>query len=469
MRRSQLAAICGIVILTSWPSAHVLRSGVVSYTLEDLGTLNGAPLMPRSINSSGHVVGNATTADGAGVAFILDGQQARRIGSQVGEFIEAHAINDKDEVVGLSMGSDGFPFAVAYTTAGGIRALALPQGYWSSAFGINASGQVTGYAGSSALHAFRYSDADNVVYLGTFGGSESYGYGINDAGQVTGCSQTVDNKMHAFLSDDATSMVDLGTLGGSQSCGVSINRHGQAAGWSWLFVEPTQHAFRYSKEAGLEDLGTLGGADSFATAINDDGTVVGWSLDGNGERHAFVFTDAEGLIDLNSLIDPALGWVLTEANGINAGGQIVGVGLVGIEPRAFRLTPPPSGRPAPTDTIPPNIASVTAQPPALWPPHGEMVAVSIRAVATDAVDPAPACRITGVTSSEAETGTSNQDRPRDFVVTGDLSLRVRAELGHKSRERLYTIAVTCTDASGNEAGSQVSVRVVKNPWEVRRY
>jgi hypothetical protein len=174
------------------------------------------------------------------------------------------------------------------------------------------------------------------------------------------------------------------------------------------------------------------------------------------------------LLDLNSLIDPALGWVLTEANGINAGGQIVGVGMVGSEARAFRLTPPPSGPQAPADTTAPEITSVTAWPPVIWPPHGEMVPVRVRAVATDVVDPAPACRIAGVTNSEADTGTSNQDRPRDFVVTGDLSLRVRAELGHKSRERLYTIAVTCTDAAGNQAGSQVSVRVVKNPWEVYR-
>jgi uncharacterized membrane protein len=154
MRRTQLRGHHGIVILTSWPSARVLRSGVAFYTLEDLGTLNGAALTPRSINSSGHVVGNAPTADGASVAFILDGQQARQIGSQVGEFIEAHAINDRDEVVGFFMGSEGYSLAVEYTAANGIHALALPQGYMSSAFGINASGQVTGYAGSSTLTRF---------------------------------------------------------------------------------------------------------------------------------------------------------------------------------------------------------------------------------------------------------------------------------------------------------------------------
>ena len=41
------------------------------------------------------------------------------------------------------------------------------------------------------------------------------------------------------------------------------------------------------------------------------------------------------MVDLNSLIDPSSGWVLSEANGINDLGQIVGGGSLG----AFILTP----------------------------------------------------------------------------------------------------------------------------------
>jgi len=55
--------------------------------------------------------------------------------------------------------------------------------------------------------------------------------------------------------------------------------------------------------------------------INASGVVVGTK--GNFQR-ALLFTDAGGLQDLNTLIDPSLGWVLMSATDINDAGQIVG-------------------------------------------------------------------------------------------------------------------------------------------------
>ncbi len=47
------------------------------------------------------------------------------------------------------------------------------------------------------------------------------------------------------------------------------------------------------------------------------------------------------MIDLNTLIDPASGWILTSARDINDAGQITGTGLFDGQPRAFLLTPVP--------------------------------------------------------------------------------------------------------------------------------
>jgi probable HAF family extracellular repeat protein len=464
MRRFQIAAACGAVLLMSWPCVEVVHTRLPLYTIEDLGTLNGAPLTPRGINAAGHVVGMAEDSAGAHVAFVIDTQAARDLGSLGGTFAEANAINDQDEIAGFSMGSDGVVRAFRYTAAG-MQPLAQPEGTASLAYAINATGQIAGYGGSTAYHAFRYTPATGMTDLGTLGGSASYAYGLNVAGQVTGCAWMAGWEAHAFVSDGTGPMQDLSTLGGTQSCGVSINRAGQIAGWSFLGGDLFQHAFRYSLSNGLQDLGTLGGMDSFGAAINDSGTVVGWSTDPNGERRAFVFTDADGLANLNDRLDPGLGWTLTEATGINAGGQIVGVGLLGGERRAFRLTPPPTVTVTPPDLTPPVITSVRPWPPALWPPHGEMMRVRVRVAATDNVDPAPSCRVTSVTSSEPDAGTSKQDRPHDIVVRGDLALSLRAELGPKARERVYTLAVTCADAAGNAAVQQATVRVVKNPWQ----
>jgi probable HAF family extracellular repeat protein len=463
MQRFRLAAICGVVLMMSWPSAHILRSDPALYTVDDLGTLNGAPLTPLGINASGHVVGTADSTDGGTVGFFLDEAPPRDIGSLGGTHTEARAVNDADQVVGFSIDAAGTLRAFRYAPSAGLSALAMPDGYASLAYAINSSGQIAGFGGTDAYHAFRFEEGAGVTDLGTLGGFSSYGYGINETGQVTGCSQLSNYSLHAFVWDDAQGMHDLGTLGGSQSWGLAINRSGQIAGWSSLAGDMFTHAFRYSPASGLQDLGSLGGGDSAATAINDDGTVVGWSYDTTGAQRAVVFTDADGLVDLNALIDPALGWVLLAANGINADGQIVGAGLLGGEIRAFRLTPPPAQL-VPSDTTPPTIRSIQLSPPFLWPPHGRMVPVRVHVAAGDDVDARPACRIARVTSDEPDAGTSRLDRPNDIIVTGNLTARLRAELGPGTRARTYTLDVTCADSAGNQAAAQTTVRVLSMPW-----
>ena len=469
MRRLQVAATCGVILLMNWPSASGLRSEPQLYTIEDLDTLNGAPLTPRSINASGHVSGSADGAEGSRVAFLIDDQPAHELGSLgSSSYSEAYGLNDRGVVVGFALGADSAYRAFRWTATAGMTELPTPDGGPTFAFAINESGQVTGYGGAAEYRAFRYADGAGIVDLGTLGGSASFGYGINASGQVTGCSWTGAGEAHAFVSSGLDPMVDLGTLGGSQSCGVAINRAGVVVGWSYLAGDSFQRAFSYAPGRAPQDLGTLGGLDSAATALNDEGAVVGWSTTAAGEQHAFVFTSADGMADLNNRIDPSLGWTLTQATGINASGQIVGVGRLGGAVRAFRLTPPPPAQEPPLDSTPPTIRSLSAWPSVLWPPLHQMVPVRLRVIVRDAVDPAPACRVTGVTSSDPDTGTSRQDRPNDIVIRGDLNVRLRAELGLKSRERRYTIQVACADAAGNQATAQTTVRVVKNPWELFR-
>ena len=59
----------------------------------------------------------------------------------------------------------------------------------------------------------------------------------------------------------------------------------------------------------------------------------------NSEYHAFVSFNGAKMQDLNKLIPRRSGWVLGEADGINAAGQIVGYGTVGSQTHAFLLTP----------------------------------------------------------------------------------------------------------------------------------
>jgi uncharacterized repeat protein (TIGR03803 family) len=111
----------------------------------------------------------------------------------------------------------------------------------------------------------------------------------------------------------------------------------------------------------------------------------------------------------------------------------------------YRLSFPP-----PPDTTPPVITSITAMPNVLWRDNHKMVPVTLTVVVTDAVDPAPTCKISGVTSNQSITG--------DWVITGDLTVKLRAE--HAGRAaRVYTIAVQCSDAAGNTVPGSVNVTV----------
>ena len=85
----------------------------------------------------------------------------------------------------------------------------------------------------------------------------------------------------------------------------------------------------------VEEVGSLADVTR-PTDINEQGQVVGSVSVGMG--YAFLY-EGGVLTDLNSVIDPASGWILGEANGINDYGWIAGTGWHNGELRAFLLTP----------------------------------------------------------------------------------------------------------------------------------
>jgi len=119
------------------------------------------------------------------------------------------------------------------------------------------------------------------------------------------------------------------------------------------------------------------------------------------------------------------------------------------------------------DTTDPVIASLTASPNVLWPPNHRLVPVTLAVSVRDICDLAPHCRIVRVTSNEPVNGTGdadteeddNEDEVPDWVITGDLTLLLRAERAGSGNGRLYTITVRCTDDSGNSSRRRVRVSV----------
>lgn len=110
----------------------------------------------------------------------------------------------------------------------------------------------------------------------------------------------------------------------------------------------------------------------------------------------------------------------------------------------------------------PTIQSVSATPVMLWPPNHQMVPVSVTVNTADVCDSQPVCTITSVSSNELDNGLGDGDTANDIVVTGDLSVKLRAERSGKGNGRIYTINVQCEDDVGNTATGTTTVTVPRN-------
>ena len=108
------------------------------------------------------------------------------------------------------------------------------------------------------------------------------------------------------------------------------------------------------------------------------------------------------------------------------------------------------------DTTPPTFLSLTVSPDTLWPPNHRLVPVNLTANVTDDVDPAPTTHIISVSSNADSDGD-------DWEITGDLTLKLRAEREGHGSGRVYTIAVESYNYFGNRSVSTVTVTVPRHP------
>lgn len=106
------------------------------------------------------------------------------------------------------------------------------------------------------------------------------------------------------------------------------------------------------------------------------------------------------------------------------------------------------------DTLPPVVLGAAASPILLWPPNGRWVPVELTVEALDGCDPSPDAFISEIKSSEPEDLTMP-----DWEITGPLRANLRAKRTGRGTGRIYTIAVSVRDASGNVATKSVTVAV----------
>ena len=191
-------------------------------------------------------------------------------------------------------------------------------------------------AGDTAYVAFHWNQAHGLVSLNTLSGLNgtdgynSYAFAMNAKGLAAGNSDnpTTGNTDAVSWNLQTLAIKDLGTLGGSYAQINAVNDSYFGVGFSSLSGDAQQVAVVTSNGV-LVNIGTLGGGYAQANGVNDSGVVVGFSnTTGDAAVHAFVWTLAGGMVDLNTLLPSGSPFVyLYTANSIAADGTIVGIGL----------------------------------------------------------------------------------------------------------------------------------------------
>jgi probable HAF family extracellular repeat protein len=362
----------------------------------------GQNIHPMDINNFGTVVGSRQTDQNSPIAFSWTALS----GFQDLEGIVANAVNDSEEITGNTLTGafyyDGnFLFDIGDDFKGqAINAIGQIAGSKSKANPFRATPRPVDpaiYDSSPIAQTWSVLEVANVYSRGRRKGvyADLYiPYDINDAGYMVGkksrsglSSSVVFLIMPAF---DTVSFLPIPNGGTA----AAINNQNNVVGTTGNNSRAGEYSYAFLYDGNtVTNLGTLPsdglgsepGLTSFATDINDSDQVVGssWlvtaltSLALPEKYHAFVWEN--GLMtDLNDLIQPDNGWVLTQATALNDNGDIVGIGLKNGLKHGFLLSlySAPVVDPTPTpEPLPPAVDPTPTPTPEPAPPSSPFPAI----------------------------------------------------------------------------------------------
>lgn len=418
------------LLLITMAHAQPALAQPLVFNVEDLGALPGdIGSVARGINEAGDVTGWSSGSPTTPVIFPSEGGIVSLPYLPNASSASAQDINASRQVTGESGGY------VVRWTGGVVERLATPQGLpVSTGWGINSLGDVVGEASDGTLltgtHAFLVTDSGGAVDL-TPGLSASIARAldINDAGEIAGYAG---GRVYRWSDTGAE---DLGVMDGfALAFGQALNDVGQIAGFATTASGNAQHILRYSDGIGFEDLGG-GGETNQGWGINNLGDVVGLGDLGAGIVRGFIYTDDDGLQDLNALLAPGLHWFVLGASDINDEREISAWAINNDTGRthAVRLVPSATSG----DTVAPTVTIAA-------PADGATIfysRVAIRATAADDV---------GVVQMRALTnGVSICDSAAPSLQCTWYTRRLPSGQ--------YTIEVEAADAAGNVGAASVTV------------
>jgi len=380
--------------------APVMQSGVSSQ-MEGLGSSSSPyeyavtvidPILGRErsrcygINNMGQVVGKAydydteTEEEYNRQAFIWDSTNGYKILPPLVENAESGVwgINYNGQVSGYSFNAD-VPDVHKHgirwdNTAGPVGDIVIVDigtlintnvtpplsGDESTCYDLNNMGKVVGYsdiwndAGDfQAFHAVKYDDSTGIQDLGTltthapqWQNGYSIAYEINSSDESVGIADDSSWNLLPFIHDDTNGMQALNIDPAYTGCewyASVINDSGFIGGFV-ISAASTHQRFPYYWQNSSADPIPITMPAGFPYGeiygVNESGQMVGTMWDSDQEdavEHGFVFDIQNGVRDLNDLIDPASGCVVTYVRDINDSGQISGACEVGGNKRGVLL------------------------------------------------------------------------------------------------------------------------------------
>lgn len=324
----------------------LLLAGCAPFPKYTVTPVAGPDSSALGLNHHGHTVGRIAAPGDTEHAFVNTGGGALDIGTFGGPNSRAWGINDSGVVVGEADNAASVRRAFAYS-GGMMNDLGTLGGPEAGARAINNDGDITGYAAiaDGNPRAFRLSGGV-MQNLGTLPSTielYSFGHAINAHETVAGTSSVgefgqPEPPIHGFVTKGDT-LVDIGTFGGQVSEAFGINDHGKVVGTAETGTGfHDRNAFIWFRGFKL-DIGHLGGGYAVAYDINNRNQVVGFAS-GAGANQGFLWQRGK-MVAVETLIEPAEGWTITDARAINEQQQIAGTGCKAGVCQAVRLDPVP--------------------------------------------------------------------------------------------------------------------------------
>ena len=324
----------------------LLLAGCSSFPKYSVTPVAGPGSIALGINIHGHTVGGMPGAGADEHAFVNTGGGPLDIGTFGGASSRAWGINDAGVVVGEADNMAGVRRAFSYS-AGAMNDLGTLGGPSAGARAINNDGHIAGFATlpTGSPRAFRLSGGvmQNLGTLPSTVELYSYGYAINARDTVAGASSVgeftlPDPPVHGFVTR-ASTLVDIGTFGGQVSAAYGINDRGMVVGTAEVGTgNHDRNAYIWFRGF-KRDIGNLGGGYAEAYDINNRNQVVGFSTASTGQ-HGFLWRRGK-MVAIETLIDSASGWTISNARAINDRQQIAATGCKAGVCQAVRLDPVP--------------------------------------------------------------------------------------------------------------------------------